>query len=91
MKANFGGMPNPPAEMLNQCVLGVTDSSPLTIKFTADPTSVEKGKPGKIVVEATHDKTADGDIAIAPLLVPATAPAVVKPVAKGQTKRRKSR
>lgn len=86
VKANFGGMPNPPAEMLNQCVLGVTDALPFTLKFTADPASIEKGKGGKINVEATRDKTADGDIVIAPLFALPTAPPVVKPIAKGQTK-----
>ncbi len=71
--------------MLNQCVLAVTDT-PFTLKFTAEPTSIEKGKGGKVLVEATRDKSADADIAIAPLFVPPTAPATPKPVAKGQTK-----
>jgi hypothetical protein len=86
VKANFGGMPNPPREMLNQCVMGVTDAPPFTIKFTADPAAIEKGKNGKILVEATREKGADGDIVLAPLFVPPTSPAVVKPIAKGQTK-----
>ncbi len=86
VKANLGGMPNPPQEMLNQLALGVTDKPPFEIKFTADPTSIEKGKGGKILVEATRDKTADGDLVLAPLFVPPTAPAAVKPIPKGQTK-----
>lgn len=86
VKANFGGMPNPPPEMLNQCVMAVTDAPPFTIKFTADPAAIEKGKAGKIVIDATRDKSADGDIVIAPLFVPPTAPPVVKPIPKGQTK-----
>ena len=86
VKANFGGMSNPPTEMLNQCAVGVIEKPPFTLKFTADPVAVEKGKAGKIVVDATREKEADGDIVIAPLFLPPTIVPVVKPVAKGQTK-----
>ena len=86
VKANFGGMTNPPPEMLSQLALGVVEKPPFTLKFTADPTSIEKGKAGKIVVDATREKEADADIAIAPLFVPPTAPPVVKPIPKGQAK-----
>lgn len=86
VKAALGGMPNPPLELLSACALAVTDGAPFALKFTADPLAIEKGKTGKILMEATRDKTADGDIVLAPLLVPPTAPAAVKPIAKGQTK-----
>jgi hypothetical protein len=86
VKAGFGGMSNPPPEMLNQCAFAVTDNPPFALKLTADPVSVEKGKSGKILVEATRDKTADGDIVLAPLFNPPTAVPAVKPIPKGQTK-----
>ncbi|MBN9119241.1 MAG: hypothetical protein J0I06_08780 [Planctomycetes bacterium] len=85
VKAGFGGMANPPPELLNRCAFAVTDP-PFTLKFTADPTAIEKGKGGKILVEATRGKSVDGDIVLAPVLIPPTAPATVKPIAKGQTK-----
>jgi hypothetical protein len=86
VKTNFGGMPNPPAELLNQCALGVIDKPPFSIKFVAEPASFEKGKAGKIIAEAVRGEGADGDIVITPFFIPPTAPAVPKPIAKGQTK-----
>jgi hypothetical protein len=86
VKASLGGMPNPPPEMLSQCVLGVTDRPPFALKLTAEPAEIAKGKGGKILVQATREKGADGDIVLAPLVVPPTSPAAVKPVPKGQTK-----
>jgi hypothetical protein len=86
VKANFGGMTNPPPEMLNQCALGVIDKPTFALKFTADPASIEKGKAGKIIVEATRGVGEDGDIVIAPLFNPPTVALAVKPIAKGQTK-----
>src|SRR5207253_523311 len=58
VKAGFGGMTNPPPELLNRCAFAVTENPPFTLKFTAEPASIEKGKTGKINVEATRDKTA---------------------------------
>jgi hypothetical protein len=86
VKANLGGMTNPPPELLTELALGVVDKPPFAVKLTADPASIEKGKGGKILVEVTREAAADGDIVFAPLLVPPTAPAAVKPVPKGQTK-----
>ncbi len=86
VKAGFGGMTNPPPELLNQCALGVIDKPPFAIKFTADPPAFEKGKGGKINAEATRGEGADGDIVIAPVFFPTPAPPAVKPIAKGQTK-----
>ncbi len=86
VKASLGGMPNPPAELLNQCAVGVVEQPPFAIKMTFDPASVEKGKTGKIVLEATRGMGADADIVIAPLFLPPTVVPVVKPIAKGQTK-----
>jgi hypothetical protein len=86
VKANFGGMTNPPPELLNQCALGVIEKPPLALAFTADPKSVEKGKTGKVLVEATREKAADGEIVIAPLFNPPTIVPAVKPIPKGQTK-----
>ena len=84
VKTNFGGMTNPPPEMLDQCALGVIET-PLALKFTTDPAAIEKGKTGKILVEATRDKAADGDIVLAPLFNPPTVVPAVKPIAKGKT------
>lgn len=85
VKANFGGMPNPPAELLTGCVVAVVDKPPLAVRMTFDPSSIEKGKAGKILLDVTRAKGADGDIVIAPLFVPPTVTAAVKPIAKGQT------
>jgi hypothetical protein len=86
VKAALGGMTNPPPELLSACALAVTDGAPFALKLTADPVAIEKGKAGKILVEATRDKAADGDIVLAPLFAPPTAPAAVKPITKGTTK-----
>jgi hypothetical protein len=84
VKANFGGMSNPPPELLNQCALGVIEKPPFALEFTVDPKAIEKGKAGKILVELTREKAADGDIIIAPLFNPPTAVPVVKPIKKDQ-------
>ncbi|MDY3562139.1 hypothetical protein R5W23_003585 [Gemmata sp. JC673] len=86
VKANLGGIPNPPAELLDRCAVGVTDAPPFALKATFDPAALEKGKAGKIVLDVTRGAGADGDIALAPLLVPPTVVPAVKPVAKGQAK-----
>jgi len=86
VKAGFGGMTNPPPELLNQCAVAVIEKPPFELKFTADPAKIEKGKPGKILVEATRDKTADGDIVLVPLFNPPTVVPAVKPITKGTTK-----
>jgi len=86
VKANLAGMTNPPAEMFNQCALGVVEKLPFTIKFTAEPATIEKGKTGKIVVDATRSDGADADIVFAPLYLPPTVVPAVKPIPKGQTK-----
>jgi hypothetical protein len=85
VKGNFGGMTNPPPELLNRCALGVIDKPPLEVKLTADPTAVEKGKTGKVLVDATRGKTADGDIAVAPLFNPPTVVPAVKPIPKDKS------
>jgi hypothetical protein len=86
VKATLGGMTNPPPEMLTECAIGVVDKPAFALKLKADPATIEKGKAGKILVEATREKGADGDIAIAPLFAPPNVTATPKPVAKGQTK-----
>ena len=86
VKASLGGMPNPPTELLNQCAVGVVDKPPFGVKMTFEPASIEKGKTGKILLEATRGEGGDGDIVIAPLFLPPTVVPVVKPIAKGQTK-----
>ncbi len=86
VKASLGGMPNPPTELLNQCAVGVVDKPPFGIKMTFEPGAIEKGKTGKILLEATRGEGGDGDIVIAPLFLPPTVVPVVKPIVKGQTK-----
>lgn len=86
VKANLGGIPNPPPELLTSCAMAVIEKPSFTVKFTADPSSIEKGKAGKLVVDATREKEADGDITLVPLFVPPNITPAVKPVPKGMTK-----
>lgn len=87
VKNNLGGMTNPPPELLNTCTLAVVDKPTFTLKLTSDPKSMEKGKAGKILLEATRGEGFDGDIAVAPLYIPPNiTPAAARPIAKGQTK-----
>jgi hypothetical protein len=87
VKTNLGGMTNPPPELLTGCDLAVVDKPAFAIKLTPDPKSMEKGKAGKVLIEATRGEGADTDIAVAPLYIPPNiTPAAAKPIAKGQTK-----
>ena len=86
VKANLGGIPNPPPDLLTGCALAVIDKPAFTVKFTSDPASFEKGKAGKLLVEATREKEADADITLVPLFVPPNVTPAVKPVPKGMTK-----
>jgi hypothetical protein len=86
VKANLGGIPNPPPDLLQGCALGVIEKPSFTLKFTSDPASIEKGKAGKLVVEATREKEADADIALVPLFIPPTITPAPKPIPKGMTK-----
>jgi hypothetical protein len=85
VKTNLGGMPNPPAELLGGCAVAVVEKPPFGLKLTADPEKVEKGKAGKVLVEATRDGY-DADIPLAVLSAPPNVTAAAKPVPKGQTK-----
>lgn len=87
VKANLGGMPNPPPELLVGCVAAAVEKPAFVLKMTSEPASMEKGKTGKVLIEATRNDGGDGDIAIAPLFVaPNITAAAAKPIAKGQTK-----
>ncbi|HEV3437701.1 MAG TPA: hypothetical protein VG122_10100, partial [Gemmata sp.] len=86
VKTNLGGMSNPPPELLVGCAAAVVEKPAFALKLTADPTSMEKGKAGKVAIEATRGEGSDGDIAVAPLFIPPNiTPAAAKPIAKGQT------
>ena len=85
-KANLGGMPNPPQELLTGCTLAVIEKPPFALTFTADPKAIEKGKAGKFVVEAAREKEADADIVLTPLSPAPNVVPTAKPIPKGQTK-----
>lgn len=87
VKANLGGMSNPPPDLLYGSVAAAIEKPAFSLKLTAEPASMEKGKTGKVLIEATRGDGGDGDIAIVPLFVaPNVAAAAAKPIAKGQTK-----
>lgn len=86
VKANLGGIPNPPPELLSGCALAVIERPAFALKFTSEPSSIEKGKAGKLLIEASREKEADADIVLAPLLTPPNVTPAVKPIPKGQTK-----
>ncbi|HJZ56818.1 MAG TPA: hypothetical protein VKE74_17755, partial [Gemmataceae bacterium] len=86
VKATLGGMSNPPPELLSGCAVAVVEKPPLAVTITPEPPQVEKGKAGKLVVEATRGDGADGDIVLAPLFVPPNVAPAAKPIPKGQTK-----
>lgn len=86
VKTAFGDMTNPPPELLSSCAVGVMEKPPFLVNLTADPTAIEKGKAGKLVVEVTRNAGFDGDVTLAPLFLPPNVTAAVKPVPKGKTK-----
>jgi hypothetical protein len=85
VKANLGGMSNPPPDLLQGCAVAVVEKPAFTLKLTPEPKAVEKGKPGKLLVEATREKGADADIALAPLFTPPNVTPAAKPIPKGKT------
>ncbi len=85
VKGSLGGMPNPPAEMLNECVVGVVEQPAFALTLKAEEKTFTKGKAGKVLVEAERERGADGDIAIAPLFTPPNVAVAAKPVPKGKT------
>src|SRR5262249_56695891 len=69
------------------CAVAVAEKPAFALELTADPTTIEKGKAGKLLIEATRADGFDGDITITPLFVPPNVtPAAAKPITKGQTK-----
>jgi len=87
VKTTFGGMPNPPLEFLDGCAVAVVEKPPFTLALSLDPASLEKGKAGKLLIEAKREKEADSDIALAPLFAPAKVTLAPKgALAKGATK-----
>jgi hypothetical protein len=86
VKANLGGMPNPPPELLSGCVAAVVEKPAFALTLTADPEAVEKGKAGKVVIDATRGDGGDGEIAVAALYAPPNVTPAAKPIPKGQTK-----
>jgi hypothetical protein len=86
VKATMGGIPNPPLELLDACAAGVIEKPAFALKFTADPAQVEKGKTGKLTIEAIREKDGDGDITVTPLYLPPNITAAPgKPIPKGKT------
>ncbi|MCS6866892.1 MAG: hypothetical protein RMJ56_13655 [Gemmataceae bacterium] len=85
-KANWGGMPNPPWNLISECAVAVLAQPPLTLTLAAQPLVVEKGKASQVTITATRDTGADGDITLTPLYLPPNITAAAKPLAKGQTK-----
>lgn len=86
VRANLGGLPNPPPELLGGCVLGVVEKPPFGVTLAADPAVLEKGKAGKIVATVDRAGGFDGDVAFAPLFTPANVTAAApKPAGKGVT------
>ena len=86
LKTSLGGMPNPPPDLRHDCAVAVVEKPAFTVKFTPEPASIEKGKAGKLNVEATREKEADADITLVPLFVPPNIAPAVKPIPKGMTK-----
>jgi hypothetical protein len=86
VKANLGGIPNPPPELLTGCVVAVLDKPAFQLELTADPERIEKGKTGKILIDALRRDGFDGDITLAPLFVPPNITPAAKPIPKGQSK-----
>jgi hypothetical protein len=86
VKAALGGMPNPPQELLNQLAVGVIEKPLIALSLSADSKSIEKGKSGKVLVEAIREKNADVEIAIAPLFTPPNVTLAAKPIPKGMNK-----
>lgn len=86
VRATFGGLPNLPTELLSGCALGVVEKPPFGVTLAAEPGAFEKGKAGKLLVEATRADGFAEDVAVAALFAPANVAVAVKPVPKGQTK-----
>ncbi len=87
IKAALGGMSNPPPELFTDCVVAVIEKPAFTLNMTANPTPIEKGKAGKILIETVREKGAEGDIGLVPLLVPQNVTATPpKSLGKGQAK-----
>ncbi|HEX4610649.1 MAG TPA: hypothetical protein VH092_20835 [Urbifossiella sp.] len=87
VKTTFGGMSNPPLEFLEGCAVAVVERPAFALTLTADPAALEKGKAGKLLIEAKREKEADGDIALAPLFAPPNVTLAAKgSLAKGATK-----
>jgi hypothetical protein len=87
VKTTFGGMPNPPQEFLNGCAVAVVERPAFALTLTSDAKTLEKGKAGKLLIEAKREKEADGDINLAPLFAPPNVTIAAKgSLAKGKTK-----
>jgi hypothetical protein len=79
-------MPNPPADLLAGSFIGAIEKPAFSLKLTPDPQKMEKGKGGKVLLEATRND-GDADILVVPFFVPANVTAAAaKPIPKGQTK-----
>jgi hypothetical protein len=87
VKNSLGGMPNPPPELLTGCAVAVVEKPQFAVKLSADSERIEKGKAGKVLIEATRTYGFEGEITITPVFVPPTVtPGAAKPITKGQTK-----
>lgn len=84
VKAGFGGLPNPPPELLTGCVLGVADKPPFAVAFAPEPLVLEKGKAATLAATVTRAGGFDGDVGFAPLSLPPNVTVAAKPAPKGQ-------
>lgn len=85
-KTSLGGIPNPPLELLNLGAVAVIEKPAFSLTFKPETSPLEKGKPGKLLVEATRGEGVDADIVLAPLFAPPNITPAVKPIPKGMTK-----
>ena len=88
VKIGFGGMTNPPPELLTECAVGVIEKprrSRDQVHRRSD--GHREGQDGQDSGGGRlRDKAADGDIVLVPLFNPPTVVPAVKPIPKGQTK-----
>ncbi|MBL8798306.1 MAG: hypothetical protein JNM56_30710 [Planctomycetia bacterium] len=83
LSQSLGGLPFPPRQLIEQQVVAITEKPPFTLTAKFDLPETLKGGNAVLTISAARAEGFDGEIALAPIGLPANVTTAVKSIPKG--------
>ncbi len=83
VKAELGGLPYPPRQLLDEVAVAVTPKPPFTLTARVDAGEALRGVAATVTVTAVRDTGFTEEIALAPGTLPPNVASALKPIPKG--------